>query len=53
MMTFIPISWPEVQNLIDLPGFKENSYAILDDQGVKDFGENSYFINTTWLEHTK
>lgn len=38
------VYWPEVQELMDRPGFEENSYpAVTDDVCI------AYFVNIDWL----
>ena len=49
MTTYTVITWPEVQLLLDLEGFKEHSYLINDEQGLNDFGSSAYFVETEWL----
>ena len=49
MTTYTVVTWPEVQLLLDLEGFKEHSYLINDEQGLNDFGSSAYFVETEWL----
>ncbi len=49
--TYEVVTWPDVQLLMDLDGFYENSYLVNDDAGMKDFGSSAYFVNTKWLKH--
>lgn len=49
MTTYTVVTWPEVQLLMDLEGFKEHSYLINDEQGLSDFGSSAYFVETEWL----
>lgn len=49
MGTYTVVCWPESQSLMDKEGFDKNSYPIIDEQGVEDFGSSAYFINTEWL----
>ena len=49
MTTYTVVTWPEVQLLLDLEGFKEHSYLINDDRGLDDFGSSAYFVETEWL----
>ena len=49
MTTYTVVTWPEVQLLLDLEGFKEHSYLINDEQGLDDFGSSAYFVETEWL----
>ena len=49
MTTYTVVTWPEVQLLLDLEGFKEHSYLIYDEQGLNDFDSSAYFVETEWL----
>ena len=46
---YIVVLWPEVQDLMELEGFREHSYLINDDQGLNDFGSSAYFVDELWL----
>ena len=48
-MSYIVITWPEIQELMDKPGFSDNSYLINDDKGIDDFGSSAYFVDEDWL----
>lgn len=47
---FIAVTWPSCQELMELDGFRENSYLINDEKGLDDFGSSAYFINKKWYE---
>lgn len=49
-MTYEVVTWPDVQELMGLYGFEENSYLVNDDKGVEDFGSSAYFVSVEWLE---
>lgn len=54
MGKYVVVTWPESQDLMDKPGFRENSYLINDDKGIEDFGSSAYFVDEEWLaEATK
>ena len=38
------VYWPEVQELMDKPGWEENSYPVISDDIL-----NAYFVNIYWL----
>lgn len=44
------IQWPEIQELMDIEGFRENSYLVNDEQGINEYGSSAYFVNKTWLD---
>jgi hypothetical protein len=46
---YVPVMWPEIQYLMELEGFQDNSYLINDDRGMDDFGSSAYMINFKWL----
>lgn len=49
---YIPVMWPNVQELMDYEDFHDNAYLINDDNGYADFGDSAYFVNFKWLrEH--
>lgn len=45
---YIVITWPDVQELFEVEGFRENSYLINDDKGIEDFGSSAYFVDKDW-----
>ena len=44
------IQWPEIQELMDLHGFRENSFLINDPLGLDEFGSSAYFVSKNWLD---
>lgn len=50
MYTFKIIEWPEIQSLMDKPGFEENSQLVNQDNLVEIYGPNAYFVFEGWLE---
>jgi len=34
---------------MEIEGFYNNSYPILDEKGLEDFGSSAYFVKTNWL----
>lgn len=48
-MLYEVITWPRIQELMTLEGFRENSYLINDEKGMKDFGSSAYFVDIDWL----
>lgn len=53
MTKFVVVGWPEIQSLMELEGFEENAYLILDDKGMEDFGSSAYFVNEDWLNEVE
>ena len=47
-MMFRLIQWPEVQDLMELEGFKENSSL-----ASPIFGSSAYFVDEEWLKKVK
>ena len=45
---YIMITWPAVQELFEVEGFRENSYLVNDTKGIEDFGSSAYFVDKTW-----
>lgn len=50
---FEVIRWPEVQDLMEEPGFSENSSLVSDDPLYTEYGDQSYFVRKSWLESLK
>lgn len=48
-MSYTVITWPDIQELMDIPGFRDNSYLINDEKGIEDFGSSAYFVDEDWL----
>ena len=44
------IQWPEIQELMDLPRFRENSFLINDPLVLDEFGSSAYFVSKNWLD---
>ncbi len=49
-MFYEVVTWPEVQELMAIDGFRENSYLVNDEKGIEDFGSSAYFVSVDWLE---
>ena len=49
MNKYVVVTWPDSQALMDREGFRENSYLVNDDKGMKDFGSSAYFVDEDWL----
>lgn len=49
-MLYEVVTWPEVQELMTIDGFRENSYLVNDEKGIEDFGSSAYFVSVDWLE---
>lgn len=49
-MTYEVVTWPDVQELMTIDGFRENSYLVNDEKGIEDFGSSAYFVSVDWLE---
>lgn len=47
---FIIITWPEIQDYMDKPGFKENSYLINEEPFFSEYGSSAYFVIESWIE---
>lgn len=47
---YVVVQWPDVQLLMDKPGFHENAYLVNDDKGLEDFGSSAYFVDADWVQ---
>ena len=45
---YIIVTWPDSQELMELEGFRDNSYLVNDTKGLDDFGSSAYFVNFEW-----
>lgn len=45
---YIVVEWPDVQYLMDMEGFGDNSYLVNDEKGIEDFGSSAYFVDKEW-----
>ena len=48
-MSYVVVSWPDSQTLMDMEGFRENSYLANDEKAINDFGSSAYFVDEDWL----
>ena len=46
---FVIIGWPEIQDLMELPDFRENTHLINDDPFLDTYGSSAYFVSEIWL----
>lgn len=50
MDKYIVITWPEIQEFMEIEGFRDNSYLINDEKGLEEFGSSAYFVNYNWYK---
>ena len=48
MDTFIVITWPEIQDFMERPGFEENSLLINDGILYEEYGDSAYMVRKEW-----
>ena len=48
MSDFKVVSWPEIQDLMDLPGFEENSALVMQNECL-GIDKCTYLISKEWL----
>lgn len=46
---YIPVTWPESQELMTHEDFNKHCFLINDDEGIQKFGSSAYFCNKMWL----
>lgn len=46
---FTVVCWPEIQALMEEPGFWEHCHLINDASGLEQFGPQAYFCEVAWL----
>ena len=44
------VTFPDVQALMELEGFEENSSLINDEPLLSEYGSSAYFVRKTWLD---
>lgn len=49
MELFVPVCWPEIQDLMHMHGFEQNAFLINDEKGMERFGSSAYFVSAEWL----
>lgn len=50
MEDFIIVGWPEIQAYMELPGFRENS-ALIEQNDEIGIGSSTYLISKEWEEN--
>lgn len=45
---FIPITWPEVQELMTYNDFRDNAVLITDGKLYQTYGDSAYLVNQEW-----
>ena len=50
MEDFIIVGWPEIQAYMELPGFRENS-ALIEQNDEIGIGSSTYLISKDWEEN--
>lgn len=48
--TYTIVTFPDVQELMEIEGFDENSHPINDDPLLSKVGSSAYFVNSKWLD---
>lgn len=43
------ITFPEIQRLQEIDGFKENSSLINDEPSLSEYGISAYFVRLNWI----
>ena len=45
---FIPVTWPEVQELMTYDDFRDNAVLITDGKLYQTYGDSAYLVNQEW-----
>lgn len=48
---FTVVCWPEIQALMEEPGFSEHCHPVTDGSGIQQFGPQAYFCEVAWLNN--
>lgn len=46
---FIPVGWPDVQELFEKKGFRKNSILITEPEEYDQYGDSAYWVRYRWL----
>lgn len=46
---YVVITWPDVQELMEVDGFLNNSHPINDNPLLDEYGPSAYFVRETWI----
>ena len=44
------MTWPESQDLMEMPDWEKNTWLINDEEGLDLFGSSAYIYNKDWYE---
>ena len=47
--TFVVVTFPDCQMLMDLPGFGENACLVNDEPFLTEYGSSAFFVRQSWL----
>lgn len=47
---YIPVYWPEVQDLMEDPEFLKNAVLINNDEMYDEYGSSAYLVRLSWLK---
>ena len=50
---FVIVPFPDVQSIMKLDGFEDNSCLINNSPLVNTYGNSAYFVSMTWLSQIK
>lgn len=50
MHDFIVVTWPDIQFLMDIDGFEQNSHLVNDENLIDEFESSAYFVRKSWLD---
>lgn len=51
MNKYIIVEWPDVQELMDKPGFEQNSSLLTFGHLLEEYGSSTYFVNEDWIDN--
>lgn len=47
---FVIITWPEIQDFMNVEGFEENSCLLNTEPMLTEYGSSAYFVRKEWLK---
>ena len=48
--TFVVVTFPSIQSLMDHLGFEDNCCLINDEPFLSEYGSSAYFVRESWLK---
>ncbi len=47
---FVVITWPDIQDFMELDGFKDNAVLLNSDAFIDEYGGSAYLVRQSWID---